>query len=66
VKNIVHFIGKYTKARQLNILVKSAVKNKVVQIEIKLSSGKNLSQSQSKMVKNFISDAEMTELLPFK
>ena len=46
----------------LEIQVKVAVKNKVVQMEINLSSSKKFSQSQSKMVKKrFIIDAEMTE-----
>ena len=35
-------------------------------MEIKLIAGKNLSQSQSKMVKNFIIDEEIAKLLPFK
>ena len=35
-------------------------------MEIKLGSGDNMSQSHSKLVKNFITDAEMTEILPFK
>jgi hypothetical protein len=41
-------------------------KNKLVQMEIKLSSCDAMSPSHSKMVKNFIADAEMTELLQFK
>jgi hypothetical protein len=40
--------------------------NKVVLMETKLSSGKSLSQSQSKMVKNLTLDPEITELLPFE
>ena len=35
-------------------------------MEIKLSSSDAMSPSHSKMVKNFITDAELTELLPFK
>jgi hypothetical protein len=35
-------------------------------MEIKLSSSDAMSPSHSKMVKNFIADAEMNELLPFK
>jgi hypothetical protein len=35
-------------------------------MEKKLSSSDAMSQSHSKMVKNFITDADMTELLPFK
>jgi hypothetical protein len=51
---------------QDHLKVNIAVKYKVMQMEMKLRSGKNLRQSQSKMVKNFIIDSEMTELLPFK
>jgi hypothetical protein len=35
-------------------------------MEIKLSSSDAMSPSHSKMVKNFFTGAEMTELLPFK
>jgi hypothetical protein len=35
-------------------------------MKIKLSSSDAMSPSHSKMVKNAITDAEMTELLPFK
>jgi hypothetical protein len=38
-------MGKYSFARSLEMLVKVAGKNKVVQMEIKLSSGKKFSQS---------------------
>jgi hypothetical protein len=41
-------------------------KNKLVQNKIKLSASDAMSPSHFKMVKNFITDAEMTELLPFK
>jgi hypothetical protein len=37
-----------------------------VQMEIKLSSSVAMSPSHSKMVKKFIIDAVMIELLPFK
>jgi hypothetical protein len=45
-------------ARSLEIIVKVAVKNKVVQMDIKLSSCKTLCQYQTKKVKNFIIDAK--------
>jgi hypothetical protein len=51
---------KFSEARSLEILFKLTV------LEIKFSSGKNVSQSLSKMVKKFATDAEMTQLLPFK
>jgi hypothetical protein len=57
---------KYSMAKTLEILVLVAVKNKLGQMEIKLSSSDAMSPSHSKMFKNFITDAELTESLPFK
>jgi hypothetical protein len=56
---------KYSMAKLMKILVKVAVKNNVEQMKINLSSGKNLSQSQPKMVKNFKIFAKILELFQF-
>jgi hypothetical protein len=50
VKNIFHFVGNYSITRSLESLVKVTVKYTVVQMEIKLISGKHMNQSQSKMI----------------
>jgi hypothetical protein len=52
----------YSMAKTLEI-VKVVVKNKHVEMEIKLCSSDAMSPSHSKLVKNFITDTEMTELL---
>jgi hypothetical protein len=53
-------------AKTLEIIVLVAVKEYISANGIKLSSSDAMSRTHSTMVKNIITDAEMTKLLPFK